>query len=72
MDDNCAFCSKTVRPRQDALQCDQCEKWQHRTCQTGITRAVYRQLVRKEKELPNWKYNICVQVSNLSFNVYHV
>ena len=26
-----------VRPRQEALQCDQCSQWQHRLCNTGKT-----------------------------------
>ena len=26
----------------------------------------------KKKELSNWKYSICMQISSLSFNVYHL
>ena len=72
MDNNYAFCSKTAKPRQDALQSNQCGKWQHRTCLTGITRVAYWQLERKENELSNWKCNICMKVSSLSYNVYHL
>ena len=32
----CIRCRKDVRPRQEALQCDGCDNWQHRTCGTGI------------------------------------
>ena len=28
-------CKKTVTIRQDALQCDACDNWQHRLCETG-------------------------------------
>ncbi|CAC5423719.1 unnamed protein product [Mytilus coruscus] len=31
-DDSCIQCYNVVRPRQEALQCDGCQKWQHRTC----------------------------------------
>ncbi|CAG2188854.1 unnamed protein product [Mytilus edulis] len=31
-DDSCIQCQNVVRPRQEALQCDGCQKWQHRTC----------------------------------------
>ena len=28
-------CNSIVRPRQEALQCDGCQRWQHRICNTG-------------------------------------
>jgi len=34
--DNCISCANVVRPRQQAMQCDSCHRWQHRTCGTGI------------------------------------
>ena len=46
MDAVCIACGKTVRPRQEALQCDGCNLWQHRTCGTGISRSDYRQAVK--------------------------
>ena len=33
--DCCIACTLEVRPRQEALQCDRCDAWQHRTCDTG-------------------------------------
>ena len=39
----CIVCLQEVRPRQEAIQCDDCLKWQHRTCGTGYSRAEYRQ-----------------------------
>ena len=35
MDFLCIVCSKEVRRQQHAFQCDGCDKWQHRTCNTG-------------------------------------
>ena len=33
----CIDCGSNVRPRQEALQCDQCSQWKHRLCNTGKT-----------------------------------
>ena len=38
----CIECGNEVRPRQQALQCDDCGFWQHRICGTGIDQATYR------------------------------
>ena len=32
----CILCKRPVRPRQQAVECDNCYQWQHRTCNTGI------------------------------------
>ena len=32
---SCVKCSLDVRPRQEATMWDVCERWQHRTCDTG-------------------------------------
>ena len=45
----CIFCAKEVTSRQEALLCDGCDRWQHRRCQTGITREDYRAAVRSVK-----------------------
>ncbi|XP_035686596.1 uncharacterized protein LOC118422872 [Branchiostoma floridae] len=59
----CVVCRKAVRRRQEALQCD-CEKWQHRACQTGISRESYRRMNRGEanEELAAWRCNDCSQL----------
>ena len=31
----CISCNREVRPRQQALLCDGCNKWQHRKCSSG-------------------------------------
>ena len=38
----CIECGNEVRPRQQALQCDECGFWQHRICGTGVDQATYR------------------------------
>ncbi|XP_053388883.1 uncharacterized protein LOC128551944 [Mercenaria mercenaria] len=53
MDYPCIVCSSEVRPRQHAVACDKCAKWQHRTCNTGITAAAYRQAVRQGDDIPS-------------------
>ncbi|XP_078663642.1 uncharacterized protein LOC144906841 [Branchiostoma floridae x Branchiostoma belcheri] len=60
----CVACRKTIRPRQETLQCE-CDQWQHRTCQTGITRDLYRRMAQGEadQELGAWK---CIQCSQPS------
>lgn len=43
---------------QEALLCGGCSFWQHRTCETGITREEYRRAVREGLEV-NWKCTTC-------------
>jgi hypothetical protein len=38
----CVLCYNDVRPRQHALECDSCLRWQHRTCGSGVTVLEYR------------------------------
>ena len=54
----CVSCSEIVTTRQEALLCDGCERWQHRRCDTGITRETYRRAVREGVEIP-WKCLFC-------------
>ncbi|OAF64296.1 hypothetical protein A3Q56_07923 [Intoshia linei] len=55
-------CSKTISNRQQTLQCETCERWQHRTCDTSITQAEYRRAVRGETILA-YVCNRCIQVA---------
>ncbi|XP_061194682.1 uncharacterized protein LOC133202820 [Saccostrea echinata] len=48
MADECVVCSKLVRPQQEALICDDCNRWQHRTC--NVSRQQYRDLVRSRDD----------------------
>ena len=43
---NCIVCQEFIRPRQEAFQCDGCQQWCHRKCNTGITRQDYRAAVQ--------------------------
>lgn len=43
---------------QEALLCDGCNFWQHRACETGITREEYRRAVREGLEV-NWRCATC-------------
>ncbi|CAH3137375.1 unnamed protein product, partial [Porites lobata] len=45
MADKCIACNKIVSIRQQAIQCDGCLKWNHRTCNTGISQQEYREAV---------------------------
>ena len=60
MTDLCVTCTKVVRPRQEAIQCDSCHGWQHKTCGTNISRDFYKRLVKKEVNLENWHCSICL------------
>lgn len=44
---NCIICKTPVRPRQRAIQCDGCYRWNHRMCNTGISQEEYRAAVRE-------------------------
>ena len=54
----CIDCDLPVGPRQQALQCDGCEQWQHRNCGTGITQSTYREAVRNGDEI-DWRCLLC-------------
>ncbi|VDI30203.1 Hypothetical predicted protein [Mytilus galloprovincialis] len=59
----CNVCKKTVTIRQDALQCDTCDNWQHRLCET----------VNFDVHLPDtsevYDQSTIVQLNNSSFTV---
>lgn len=54
MEPDCVYCGKEVRPRQQALNCDNCNRWQHRVCATSITQKEYRLIVKGELDLGEW------------------
>ncbi|XP_068717576.1 uncharacterized protein [Montipora capricornis] len=56
----CNVCNFAVRPRQEGLQCDGCYRWQHRTCDTGISRAQYRAAVRSGEGI-DWSCQVCME-----------
>jgi len=69
--DPCTACHSTVRTRQEALKCEFCGFWQHRTCGTGISRDTYRRAVRLGEDIP-WVCDGCqtqsVDIPMVSFN----
>ena len=54
----CIVCNQQVSSRQHGLQCDQCNRWQHRICNSGIDIATYRRAVSGLIEL-DWKCTDC-------------
>ena len=61
--DPCLECGQAVRPRQEAIQCENCSFWQHRICKTGITRHCYQRAVRGAEEIV-WKCASCVEIND--------
>eukprot|EP00794_Sanderia_malayensis_P011476 gene11476-12672_t len=54
----CVSCKKEVHPRQEAIECNECKRWQHRTCKSGVSREDYRRFNREEIEI-DWKCEDC-------------
>ncbi|KAG0724050.1 hypothetical protein GWK47_041456 [Chionoecetes opilio] len=44
--------------QQEALVCDGCMRWQHRTCGSGVTRKEYRAAVKEGHDI-DWMCNFC-------------
>jgi len=61
----CIVCELTVRPRQQASLHDGCQRWQHRTCNTGIGQDDYREAVRLDQSI-NWRCYSCEDVEEPS------
>ena len=57
--DLCIECNRVVTGRQQALECDHCHEWQHRTCGTGISQYEYREAVRSREGL-DWICSLCL------------
>ena len=62
MSDLCIRCKKTVSSQQEAIQCDGCDRWQHRICGTNITRKDYRTAVRSGQGI-DWRCEDCANMS---------
>ncbi|XP_020604609.1 uncharacterized protein LOC110043493 isoform X2 [Orbicella faveolata] len=58
----CNVCNFSVRPRQEYLQCEGCYRWQHRSCDTGISRAQYRAAVQSGEGI-DWSCQMCKETS---------
>jgi len=44
---SCSVCKKTVSGRQQTMECDQCQRWVHRLCGTGICQAESRDIAKR-------------------------
>ncbi|KAH3704163.1 hypothetical protein DPMN_079219 [Dreissena polymorpha] len=42
----CIHCERNVNDDDRAISCDQCEKWQHLSCDTGISLRQYRKMMK--------------------------
>ena len=51
MADLCISYDRVVRPRQHPICCDVCERWQHRTCGSGITLQQYRDAIKNRTDI---------------------
>lgn len=56
--DHCILCGFPVRARQEGLQCDGCCRWQHRKCDTGVSRVDYWTAVRSGITI-DWSCTLC-------------
>ena len=54
-------CAFPVSPRQEGLQYDGCNRWQHHTCHTGISQSQYRVVVQAEEPI-DWSCDLCLNV----------
>ena len=70
MADKCISCGKTVTHRQEAVQCDVCDRWCHRKCGTKTPRPLYLQMVRQEVDY-DWKCYQCREISDVVRNSYY-
>ena len=63
--DACISCKEAVRTRQEGLQCDGCDRWQHRTCNSGVSQKDYRAAVQSRQDI-DWR---CVDCLNMSAGI---
>ncbi|KAH3878349.1 hypothetical protein DPMN_002237 [Dreissena polymorpha] len=53
----CLLCERNVNDDDRAISCDQCEKWQHLSCDTGISLRQYRKMMKGA--VVEWKCREC-------------
>ncbi|XP_014677597.1 PREDICTED: nucleolin 1-like isoform X2 [Priapulus caudatus] len=61
----CIYCRLKVRASHQAVQCEICDRWQHRLCDTGINREFYRQALRGHVEM-QWVCRMCAAAEQSS------
>ena len=53
---DCRVCYKLVTPRQHAFECDNCRRWVHRLCGTGISYNQYRDIMDRLRHGGNFEW----------------
>jgi hypothetical protein len=62
---NCLPCESVVTRRQQGLLCEGCNRWQHRTCNSGISQQHYRHAVKNGLSI-EWACITCSLEGNQS------
>lgn len=57
--DLCISCKKAVEENDHALCCDNCNQWQHQTCDTGVSKEAYESAMHNEEDL-DWVCKPCL------------
>ncbi len=50
-EDTCIRCKEAIRARQEGLQCDACDWWQHRQCNSGVSQKDCHAAVRSRQDI---------------------
>ncbi|KAH3790283.1 hypothetical protein DPMN_168479 [Dreissena polymorpha] len=58
---HCVYCARNVGEEDKAISCDECERWQHLSCETGVSLRQYRKMM-KGNAVVTWK---CCECSRL-------
>ena len=62
----CLRCNSTVRPRQEARQCDNCQRWQHRVCEYHFILQCEKYIdVRRYLKKYYWQMPSCFELIQL-------
>ena len=61
--DLCIECQNVVNERDQAVQCEECELWQHLNCGTGITLSEFQATVESGEGI-EWVCGPCLQAVN--------
>jgi len=59
----CIHCERNVNDDDRAISCDQCEKWQHLSCDTGISLRQYRKMMKGA--VVEWKCRECSRTAEV-------
>ena len=54
----CIVCSVEIANVDNAIDCDNCHRWNHIHCGTGVTMEAYRMMTRNDGQL-NWRCRDC-------------